>query len=158
MNWRCSDNSDEERGGIILVGIVATWPSSVPRATVSHCLGEERSGRLSLSLCPSATSWCKRERPEMIPRQQYRTLCMKTTETRVYAEVRTRTKSTDTFYVGKSREILAVLALLRTWKSFLYANLVKGKSDISLIHLPSQPQKKSRSRANSVAWESWTRV
>lgn len=41
-------------------------------------------------------------------------LHMRTTETRVYTEVRTRMKSTDIFYVGKSRAILAVLALLRT--------------------------------------------
>lgn len=76
---------------------------------------------------------------------------VRTTETRACADARTRKKSTGPFCVGKSREILAIVALLRIQKSFRYTNLAGRVRYLSFVHLPSQPQKKSRSRANSVA-------
>lgn len=105
------------------------WPP-VPPACPEPLLSRGRSGRLSLSLCPSAISWHKRERPEMIPRPQSQTFAWGLLKQGLCR--RTRTTSTDIFYVRKSREILAVLVLPRTQKSFLYANLVKGESNISL--------------------------
>lgn len=128
MNWRCSDNSDAKRGGTLLVGFAAAWACSAPRAIAQRRKGLGASAFPPVQAPPpGARGKARDDSKATIPN-----FSMKTTENRVYAEVRTRTKSTETFYAGKSREILAVLDLLRTQKSFLYASLVKGESDISL--------------------------
>lgn len=59
------------------------------------------------------------------PKATIPNLCVRTTETRAYAETRTREKPTEPFHVRKSREILAIVALLRVEKAF-YTNLVRG--------------------------------
>lgn len=94
----------------------------MPRPTAQY---EGRSGTHRLSLCPSSTAWILPEKFKADPKATFPNFCLSTTEIRAYAEVRTRIKSTEPFFVGKSREILTIVALLRIQKSFLYANLVR---------------------------------
>lgn len=77
------------------------------------------------SLCPSSIAWILPEKVRADPKATVPNFCLSTTEIRAYAEAGTRMKSTEPFFVGKSREIFAIAALLRIQKSFLYANFVR---------------------------------
>lgn len=110
---------------------VATWPCS--HCAQSHCEPLLRRGKVWAAQpfpLPKRHLLAQAGKVRDDSKAAIPNLCLRTTETRVYAGVRTRTKSTETFCVGKKQGNFGVLALLRTEKSFFYANLVKGVSDI----------------------------
>lgn len=85
----------------------------------SHCLVRGKVRGIQPFLLPKRHLLAPAGEVNADPKATLPSLCVRTTETRAYAEARSGIKSTKPFCAGKSREILATAALLRIQKFFL---------------------------------------